>query len=406
MTGACKISLCALALLAAAAPLPGAQRRQTAAELVERGFDHFYNLEYDEAIHDFEQAVRQEPRDPALHNHLAQAELFRAMFRAGALESELVTGNNAFLRRQNVEPTPEEEKQFDTNIDEALRLCQQALAENPKDTHALFEQGVAYGLRANYGFLVRKSWFSALRDASRARASQNRVSELDPSNVDALLIQGLYDYVVGSLSWQMKMLGFIAGYRGDKQRGMATVKYVAEHGHRNRVDAEILMCALYRREKQPEEAIPLVVSLIRQFPRNYLFRFELAQMYADLGNGDEAIEVLDEVDRLRREGAPGYARVKPEKIAYAKGNVQFWYRHLDDAIANLRVASAGADHLDLNTGVLAWMRLGQAYDLKGERSQAIQAYEKAIAHAPDSELAKESKRYLRSPYRRGEKPDA
>jgi tetratricopeptide (TPR) repeat protein len=389
-----------MAALLAAVPLCAPAAQPAAAELVESGFDHFYNLDYDEAILDFQQAVRLQPGDPGLRNHLAQAALFRAMFRAGALESELVTGNDAFLRRRNVEPSPEEENLFDANIGESLRLAEAALAKNPNDTRALFEQGVAYGLRANYGFLVRKSWYSALRDASRARASQAKVAQLDPSNVDARLIEGLYDYIVGSWSWQMKMLGFIAGFRGNRDRGIATVKYVAERGHRNKLDAGILLCALYRREKRAADAIPLVVSLIRQFPRNYLFRFELAQMYADLGNGDEAIAVLDEVDRLRRESASGYARLRREKIAYAKGNVRFWYDRLDDAIKDLRMASAGSEHLDLNTSVMAWLRLGQAYDLKGERNAAIKAYQGAIERAPDSDLAKEAKRYIRNRYRR------
>ena len=66
--------------------------------LVERGHSHFYNLEYDEALADFEQAAREHPELPDLHNHIAKALVFREMFRDGALESELVSGNNSFLR--------------------------------------------------------------------------------------------------------------------------------------------------------------------------------------------------------------------------------------------------------------------------------------------------------------------
>ena len=44
---------------------------------------------------------------PDLHNHAAETIVFREMFRDGALESELVTGNNSLLRRAKLNPTSE-----------------------------------------------------------------------------------------------------------------------------------------------------------------------------------------------------------------------------------------------------------------------------------------------------------
>ena len=73
--------------------------------MVERGFDHFYNLEYDQAIADFQEAIAHDPTSPDLHNHLAQTLVFREMYRDGALESELVSGNNSFLRRPKLNPS-------------------------------------------------------------------------------------------------------------------------------------------------------------------------------------------------------------------------------------------------------------------------------------------------------------
>ena len=46
------------------------------------------------------------------------------------------------------------------------------------------------------------------------------------------------------------------------------------------------------------------------------------------------------------------------------------------------------------------MRLGQLYDMKGRRNEAVSAYKQAIAVAPQSDVAKESKQYLSSPYKR------
>src|ERR1700688_4790769 len=96
-----------LAVAAVLTPLAG--QRISA---VEEGFSHFYNLEYDEAIAVFEKAAAQNPASPDLHNHLAQSLIFREMYRNGALESELVSGNNSFLRRAKLNPTPEVERRI------------------------------------------------------------------------------------------------------------------------------------------------------------------------------------------------------------------------------------------------------------------------------------------------------
>ncbi|MBY0375853.1 MAG: tetratricopeptide repeat protein, partial [Bryobacteraceae bacterium] len=81
-----------------------------------KGFEHFYSLDYDESVAEFERGVAANPEDPEAYNHLAQALLYREMFHAGALESELVTGNNPFLRRQKMEPRAENIKRFDEAI--------------------------------------------------------------------------------------------------------------------------------------------------------------------------------------------------------------------------------------------------------------------------------------------------
>ncbi|HWR51291.1 MAG TPA: tetratricopeptide repeat protein [Bryobacteraceae bacterium] len=366
------------------------------------GFDHFYNLEYDAAIAEFARDAALNPQSPDARNHLAMAVLYRAMLRSGALESELVTGNNPFVRRQKVEASLEDRQEFETSVESAISLAEARLKADPKDVNATYALGVAYGLRANYKFLVRKAWRDALKDATTARKHHNRVTELNPSFIDAKLIQGLHDFVVGSLPWGWKMLGFLIGFRGDKEKGIQTLELVASQGGLNRVDAEILLCAVYRRERQTQRAIPLLEDLIRRFPRNYLLPMELAQMFSDLGDKDKALAALDHLERQIRLGRIPRDRVRPERISFARGNIQFWYGDLDDALVNLRRAAAAAEDLDLHTGVLAWMRLGQVYDLRRERAAARKAYERAIVFAPDSDAARESRGYLAKAYERDE----
>ena len=371
-----------------------------AATPVESGYDHFYNLEYPEAIADFERAIAQHPDDPELHNHLAQALVFQEMYRDGALESELVSGNNAFLRHPRLNPTPEMERRFLGELARAMSLAQARLAKNPNDEAALYALGISYGLRSNYYWIVKKAWRDSLKDATMARRMHNRVSELQPQNVDARLVQGLHDYLVGCLPWGWRMLGFLVGIHGDKAQGIRTVEEVARNGRDNRLDAEIFLCALYRRENQAARAVPLVEDLIRRFPRNYLLRLELSQMYSMAGDEAHAMEAVEEVARLKTAHAPGYDRVPWWKVWFQEGTIQFWYRHPEESLENLLKTCGSSEEIDLNTKVYAWLRIGQIYDLTSRRSQALAAYRKSIAAAPQSDGAMEAKRYLATPYHR------
>jgi tetratricopeptide (TPR) repeat protein len=367
---------------------------------VERAFDHFYNLEYAEAAALFEQAIAREPNRPELHNHLAQTLVFQEMFRNGALESELVNGTNSFLRRPKLNPSSETERRFLGEVDRSLALCDALLKKNPKDTAALYAMGIAYGLRSDYFWVVKKSWRDSLRDATEARKAHNRVVELEPENMDARLVQGLHDYIVGSLPWHYRVLGFLVGFRGDKDRGIRTVREVASRGNDNRVDAQILLCALYRRENQTRLAVPIVQELMGKFPRNYLLHLELAQMYSMAGDGAHGLETLKELARLKTAHRAGLDRVPWEKIYYQQGSIQFWYNDLPGALENMKKVTADADRIDLNTGVLAFLRTGQIYDLTKHREEALEAYRKAIQYAPEAEAAQESRKYLATPYRR------
>jgi tetratricopeptide (TPR) repeat protein len=381
-------------LVALAAPLAAQP------SVVERGFDHFYNLEYDQALADFQEAISHDPSSPEFRNHVAQTLVFREMYRDGALESELVTGNNSFLRRPKLNPSPETEREFLNQIAQAMALAQARLQKNPHDTSALYALGISYGLRANYYWVVRKSWRDALRDATAARRQHNRITELDPNNVDARLVQGLHDYIVGSLPVVYRMVGFLAGIHSDKEKGIRTIQEVARNGKLNRVDAQIFLGALYRRENQPLRAVPLLQELIARYPRNFLLRLELSQMYSVAGDGARALATVDEVARQKTGHAPGFDRLPWEKIYFQQGTIQFWYRDLDHALENLQKVAASPEELDLNTGAQTWLRIGQIYDMTNRRAEALQAYKKCIAYAPEADAAREARAYLSAPYRR------
>jgi tetratricopeptide (TPR) repeat protein len=284
-------------------------------------FNHFYNLEYDQALAGFVAAATKAPELADVQNHIAQTILYREMFRAGMLQSQMLTGSNSFLKMPKIAMSDADQQQFMDAIRRAMDLAESHLADNPNDAAALYSLGVSYGLRGNYNFAVRKAYLDALHDMVSARKCHNRVTRIDPALIDAQLTQGVYDYVMGSLPMGWKMLGFLGGLQGNRARGLATLTRVANQGNINRVDAVILLSAIYRREHRPSDALAILKPLIPLLPRNYILRLELAEMYGDLSDHGAALAVLDEVEQLRRAHAPGYETLTVDLLAKEREHI-------------------------------------------------------------------------------------
>lgn len=300
----------------------GSKGAELPAVLMQPAYQHFYNLEFDQALSIFLDRAAQEPNSPEAQNHVAQAVMLRAMQGAGLLDTSTVEEKNPFLHRPKLQMTAEDEKLFLASIDRALELSTARLKQNPHDVPALYSSGVAYGLRANYDLMVRKAWLSALRNFTQSRRLHTAVTDLDPNMTDAYLTQGLHTYIAGSLGFPWKGLAFLTGLRGDKESGIRILRHVAEEGQSNKPDAAALLEAILRREHRAKEAIPYVEDLIRWFPRNYLFRIELAQLYSEIGEKDRSLAVVNEVERLTKKKAPGFGMLSEARLKDLRQSVE------------------------------------------------------------------------------------
>src|SRR5947208_10581866 len=88
--------------------------------LADPGFQHFYNLEYDDAMRVFEARIGANPSDPSARTALAQTILYYEMFRNRALDSDLIGSSNPFVTRPHLKVTPEHQREFQTSISRAM----------------------------------------------------------------------------------------------------------------------------------------------------------------------------------------------------------------------------------------------------------------------------------------------
>ncbi len=369
--------------------------RSTNDATTRKGFDNFYNFDYDKSIRDFEAALQAHPDDPFAVNHLLSAVIFKELYRIGALDTEAYATDN-FLTKKYLQPLdPKVHDRVYQLSEQSIRLSDEHLAKNPNDANALYARSVARGLRSTYMGMAEHAWFAALRNALGARHDDERVLELDPNFVDAKNLLGIHLYVIGSLSWPAKVAASMVGVSGNKQKGLDYLREVSAHGSPEvSWDAKIALALFLRREQQYNEALQIVGGMYQAFPRNFLIATEYAHLLNAAGHGPQAVTAYQKVVAGCRGNAFSVCRM--EIPAYGLGEAMKGQRDFQGAADAYELAASSA--VDPAFGQRALLKAGEMYDAMHKRDTALQKYNAVIAQNSDSESAELARRYLKQPY--------
>jgi tetratricopeptide (TPR) repeat protein len=363
--------------------------------LVDAAFDHFYNLDYDRAIQGFEKVLDRRPTDPSAVNHLLSTILMRELYRMGAMNSGEYA-NDSFIGEGHRAADPKVKERIKQLVDRAESLEEQELKSKPDDVDALYARGVTRAQFSLYTALVERAWFSALRNAVGARHDHERVLELNPNYVDAKLVVGTHNYVTGSLSWSVKVAVALVGLSGTKEKGLEYLREVANSNGENSVDAKVVLSLFLRRERRYDEARALMHDLAGQYPGNYLFPLEEANLLRASGHAPEAAAAYRKVWQSGREGK--YGTLHYEMAAWGLGELM---RNQKDYAAAAAAYEQIGEAPDPDPEMLqkANLAAGEMYDLLQKRDLAMKKYETVLAENGSTLFAEKARAHIREAYR-------
>jgi tetratricopeptide (TPR) repeat protein len=281
-------------------------------------------------------------------------------------------------------------------VDRAENLEEQQLKSNPNNVDALYARGVTRAQFALYTALIERAWFSALRNAVGARRDHERVLELNPNYVDAKLVVGAHNYVVGSLPWSVKVAVALVGLSGSKEKGLQYLREVADGNGENSVEGKVVLSIFLRREHRYDEARVLMHDLTARYPRNYLFPVEEANLFRSAGNVQEAAAYYRKVWQNGREGK--YDSLHYEIAAWGLGELLRNQKDYSGAAAAYEWVSA-APNPDPETLQKANLAAGEMYDLLQKRDLAMKKYQIVLAENSSSPPAEQARRYIKDAYR-------
>ncbi len=368
------VSFTGVVFVVAFASMASASDRSRA--LTTAAFDAAYNLDHAEAISYLTKALEADPNDPDAHRAAAVIAWLRIGFLRGSITIDDYLGNVTKPNINMLPPPPEEAQRFQTHITRALELAEAGLRAHPRDPEAHFRVGSVVGVNASYGATVEGKILASFRAARRAYDAHEKVLELNPARKDAGLIVGTYRYIVSAMSLPVRLMAYVVGFGGGRERGLKMIEEAAAYPSLTQTDAKFALLLLYNRERRFDAAMRVVLELQKQYPRNRQLWYEAGTTLLRAGRYAPAEAMLDE----------GIRRRDDDRRERMYGEDALW--HYKRGVARARRGRVDAAREDFRVPLTReardWVRgrahteLGQLALQTGDREQARREYRLAI----------------------------
>jgi tetratricopeptide (TPR) repeat protein len=384
-----------LALPAAAQPTPRTDPLNLTPQ-VRQSLDLFYNLNFDAALKIQEQVARQNPDDPMASNYLLTTIIFRELYNQDLLDTTYYAHNSFLTVKRDVNVPQAARNRIEDLTNKVLHQTDAALNTNPNDANALFARGYAKGMHAVFLTLVDHAFAAAARQGYSARNDSEAALKIDPNYTDAWMAIGIQRFAVASLPKFLRFVVGIMGVGGNKQEGLADLRKSAAQGTVTPIESRTILSLFLRHDAQYPAALEVQRSLQKEYPHNYIFCLEVANLLKDEGHGLEAIaaykQVLDDAKK------PGYFVNPHFQLAwFGMADTERGYNMIKEAAYGYSQAASQADSSD-------WLRkraalaAGQMYDLLHQRPDAIRMYQQVLKPGGDQTQADAARKYLQTPY--------
>jgi hypothetical protein len=192
------------------------------------------------------------------------------------------------------------------------------------------------------------------------------------------------------------MIVGIVGVGGNKERGLELLRESAAHGVVTAVESRTVLSLFLRHDGRYPEALAVQHGLAVQYPHDFLFRLEEANLAKDEGNGPQAIALYKVV--LADAARPGY---------FVDPRLQMAFFGLADTERGQNLIADAAQHyVDAaeQPNCSDWLRkraqlnAGEMFDLLHQRPHAVSLYQMASAGGGDQSQADAARHLLRTPY--------
>lgn len=353
-------------------------------QLTKKAFDDIYAIRVDEADEAVDTIIAKYPDHP--FGHFGKAMTAWARFEYQQERS------NAKLDDEYVKLT-----------DRVAKIGKKWVKAHPDDADAYMCLGGIYGLRARLA-VTQHRWIKAYFDGKKAVRNMRKAIKKNPELYDAYLGLGLYEYYAGTLPGVVGILSKIFFISGNPKKGLKYLTLCSEKGYFNKTAAKLILIEIYTQYKgkysNPELSVKWSEELMAEYPMHPLMHFVLiASLYED-----------GQIKKVKEEGFKYIKYIEEKRTIYTRNYLPRAYltvatsylveNNLDEAENYFKKAVDTLEEKDIAPRWAVWsiVRLGNIYDLRGDREKAVEYYKEALGYKDDWGFSEDIKKYLKRPF--------
>jgi len=350
---------------------------ETQGKRAKQAINELYNLNYMESNKLFQEILETEP--------------FHPLAPMGAVATE-------WLYNQQREGYEIGNKKLLDEIGSALNIYKRQIIIQPDNAELPFYYGTTMGLKSRI-LLAEKNWFGVLISGYNCMRYIEKSEKLNPEFWDVYLPLGVFNYYIGMSASYMKIASWIMKESGSKEEGLRQITLSARNNGYGRYEARGILAFVYLyMEEDYAASLEFSTMLADEFPANPYYRFLAAEALISLKQYKEADMCIDKIRNLLPTLKDNMMKDYILKLHLLDGSMALYKK---DLITAERELKAVIDSYDLEMDwhlSYAYMRLGNVYDLKGRREEAVKYYVKAVKLNNRASACRWSKRYLKEPY--------
>lgn len=246
-------------------------------QLLDAGITAFYQTSWDEARDLFLELQKLDQNDPRPYFFEAMLPFWKYFF-AGESEKDAQT--------------------FLTKSGKAISVGNEMMKRQPDDTTTVLLLSGLYGYRGLVAASERQ-YRTAIRSGANGFTFTRRLMTMGSSNSDALIGQGVFHYMMGSIPREARWLLSMTGLQGNRDVGFQKLEEASTIDSHTSTDARMILVYLYHQEERYEDALRISAPLIEQWPENIIFRYYYALSLEMSGHHEKAMEQYRFVVRHR-----------------------------------------------------------------------------------------------------------
>ena len=346
------------------------------------GINGVYSLDFDVAQQNIQKVFSQYPDHPFAH-------FGNAMIAWSRYEYEFEKSDE------------KQQKVFEQILDDSISGIKRWMKQHPDDPNAYMGIGALYGLRAMFS-MRNRSWITAYFSGRKAISNLEKSLELDPTYYDAYFGLGIYQYYAGTLPSVIKILAKIVAIKGNPDEGVKQLNLSREKAMFTADSSKLILIEIQNvrgsKYYNPQKSLEYIRQLRAKYPKNPLMHYvEIICLY-ETGNLDEVTRQANQFLELIGKD-PFYKDIYISRAYTALGTAAMARGDILGARAVFEQGQlALKDQAVSRWGLWNELRLGQVYDLLGERDLAVKQYKYVLSFKDKWGFDDLAKSLLKKPY--------